>query len=753
VTRLTHARLISQGRHTIFITTKARTWAISGDRSGPNQIDKHNATTYGYDDAGRQVTETDPNSHTTTTSYNADGSVASITDALSGVVHFGYDAAGQQTSLTDARGKTSTMTCDALVDVLSQTDPLHRTTTNQYDLLGTLTQTTDARGVVTGFVYDAAGNQTSETYPGGGSVSWAYDALGRRSSMTDVTGTTSWGYDAANRVTSVAAPQGGVSYSYNPDGSRASMTLPGGKTVSYSYDGDGRLSGVSDWLSRTISLSYTVDGLEAGITRPDGVVTTNSYDAAGRLTGISHTGPGNTSLRHFTYTLDAAGNRTAVVSDAGTESYTLDAVNRITNVTYPQGDTASYSYDANGNRLTKTTTQGGTATYAYDDADQLLSDGTNSYSYDQNGNLLGAGSGVLSWDYANRLATAQVGSTTARATPMMGTGRAPARRSTGSPPPTSGTVVRGCRWSPQTGRPVTSPTSPAACWAKAGGRAGFCGPAKGGDSWARGKWAWRFPDRPSHGGSGRGQARGSRRRDACRRDRRRRGRVRGDAVLDVLGVLAPELARRFILRASCLRAGQLVTLPDRVHRVANRIRWARRRRPRCRHANRPAGCRRRPGDHDHRLRRCRPVRRLQRRLLQRLPASGSLRREEVGEEGARSHARDEPDDQRQARPAPLRRDRAAQAGCAGARREFGSPRAGAFGEFVRRLPLHELARALAGPRCQVAGAVDGALDQVAEVNAGVRGEIKQRVGEPGLRQRLQGPLNPRARRLEQTGRA
>jgi RHS repeat-associated protein len=39
--------------------------------------------------------------------------------------------------------------------------------------------------------------------------------------------------------------------------------------------------------------------------------------------------------------------------------------------------------------------------------------GTQSYSYDQNGNLLGAGSSVFSWDYANRLATAQVGSTTA----------------------------------------------------------------------------------------------------------------------------------------------------------------------------------------------------------------------------------------------------------------------------------------------------------------------------------------------------
>jgi RHS repeat-associated protein len=118
-----------------------------------------------------------------------------------------------------------------------------------------------------------------------------------------------------------------------------------------------------------------------------------SDDGDARLSGVSHARPGNTGPRHVTYA--------------------LDALNRLTNVSYPQGDTASYSYDPNGNRLTKTTTQGGTATYTYDDADQLLSEGTTSYSYDQNGNLLGAGSSVLSWDYANRLATAQVGSTTA----------------------------------------------------------------------------------------------------------------------------------------------------------------------------------------------------------------------------------------------------------------------------------------------------------------------------------------------------
>jgi hypothetical protein len=50
---------------------------------------------------------------------------------------------------------------------------------------------------------------------------------------------------------------------------------------------------------------------------------------ARRLTNISHDEPGG-NLLFTNYTLDANGNRTAMASNAGTESYTLDALNRLT---------------------------------------------------------------------------------------------------------------------------------------------------------------------------------------------------------------------------------------------------------------------------------------------------------------------------------------------------------------------------------------------------------------------------------------
>ena len=208
-------------------------------------------------------------------------------------------------------------------------------------------------------------------------------------------------------MTGIATPQGTVNYTYNDADQRATMTLPGSRSLSYNYDASGRLANLTDWVSGSINYSFDADGNLTGLNRSSGVNSTLGYDNAGRLTNISHDGPGG-NLLFTNYTLDANGNRTAVTSNSGNESYTLDALNRLTNVSYPNGDAAAYSYDANGNRLTQTF-NGVTTNYSYDDAGQLLSDGATAYSYDANGNLTNAGADSYSWDWANRLTGASVG--------------------------------------------------------------------------------------------------------------------------------------------------------------------------------------------------------------------------------------------------------------------------------------------------------------------------------------------------------
>ena len=260
------------------------------------------------------------------------------------------------------------------------------------------------------YSYNTLSRVTAVTYPTGVN-SYSYDTLGRLASVTDPTGTTSYAFDALSRITGITTPQGTVGYTYNDANQRTSMSLPGSRSVSYNYDTTGRLTSLTDWTSGAINYSFDADGQLTDLSHSNGVTSAYGYDAAGRLTTISHDGSGG-NLLFTNYTLDANGNRVAMASNAGTESYTLDALNRLTNATYPNGDTAAYSYDANGNRLSQTFNSV-TTNYSYDDAGQLLSDGTTTYGYDANGNLTSAGADTYTWDWANRMTDATVGGNSA----------------------------------------------------------------------------------------------------------------------------------------------------------------------------------------------------------------------------------------------------------------------------------------------------------------------------------------------------
>jgi len=229
--------------------------------------------------------------------------------------------------------------------------------------------------------------------------------------MTDPTGQTSYTYDSPGRVTAVSSPRGQITYAYDSAGRRASMTLPGNRTVTYDYNARGLLSSLTDWQGRVTSFDYDSDGNRTKITRPNGVESTYAYDSAGRVTSITHT-KGATTLASFAYTYDDAGRRTSVTTPEGTESYTYDELGRLTQVSYPGGPTVSYTYDAAGNRRTETR-GGDTTNYDYDAAGQLVTVGSKSYTYDANGNLTQAGSDSFSWDYHNRLTQASVGTHTA----------------------------------------------------------------------------------------------------------------------------------------------------------------------------------------------------------------------------------------------------------------------------------------------------------------------------------------------------
>ena len=364
---------------------------------------------YGYDDAGQLTSMTDPLGHVTTYAYDAAGRQTKTVDALGGTATVAFDADGEQTSVVNPRGDSTRQAYDTLGNVASQTNPAGGVTTNTYDMVGELTKSIDSRGVTVTYAYDLDGRRVSEGIPGG-TITTSYDNASRQTSVVDPTGTTIYSYDAGSQVTSVAAPQGALTYTYDGAGNRATMTMPSGKTVTYGYDAANQLTQLKDWLGKTTTLTYDANGSLASVTRPNGVVSTYAYDAAEQLVALNHDGPSG-AITHDVYTYDADGNRASFASAAGKEQYTFDALNRLTQATYPNGDIEAFTYDAAGNQTSKTF-DGATTNFSYNAAGQLTSAGSTSYAYDAAGNVANAGTSSYTWDYANRLTSATVGSNT-----------------------------------------------------------------------------------------------------------------------------------------------------------------------------------------------------------------------------------------------------------------------------------------------------------------------------------------------------
>ena len=224
--------------------------------------------------------------------------------------------------------------------------------------------------------------------------------------MADATGTTTYTYDSADRLTGVTAPgTGTVGYTYDAAGERTALTYPSGHQVQFAYTGRGQLQSVTDWNAKQTAYSYDSAGRLTGIASPNGVAGTLGYDNADRLTSLAYA-KGGTSLESIAYTLDAAGNRTAMTDSTGATSYGYDALGRLTGASYPNGDSVAYAYDAVGNR-TGLTVNGATTTSAFDAADRLTQAGGTSYTYDANGNQLTKAAGGITttytYDLLNRL--------------------------------------------------------------------------------------------------------------------------------------------------------------------------------------------------------------------------------------------------------------------------------------------------------------------------------------------------------------
>jgi YD repeat-containing protein len=133
----------------------------------------------------------------------------------------------------------------------------HVTTYNRYDKNGRLLKMTDANGTVTDMTYHPRGWLLSRT------VTASSASAGER-----------------------------TSYDYEPTGKLSKLTLPDGSTITYSYDGAQRLTGMIDSLGN--SVAYTLDAMgnrtKEEVKDPGGTLARNiarAYDALNRLQSVT----------------------------------------------------------------------------------------------------------------------------------------------------------------------------------------------------------------------------------------------------------------------------------------------------------------------------------------------------------------------------------------------------------------------------------------------------------------------------------
>lgn len=337
---------------------------------------------YAYDPSTMGVTSVkDPDSHTTTNTYDANGNL---------LTH------------TDARGRQTTYTYNAFDEVLTETDPLRVTTTYTYDAHGNLTSssrplTGTSQTATTTYAYDPArpGDLIQVTDPDGRNWKYAYDSNGDRVQTVDPLGNTATaGYDPLGRVTSSVSPNGNVAganptqhtsaYTYDPFGDLTTVADPLGHKTSYTYDGDRNLTSLTDPDGNLTHYGYDSHNELTTVTRADGSIERSGYDATGNLTSQT----------------DGLGNAT---------TYTYDPLNRRSKVTDPLQVATNYGYDGAGNLTTVTDPQGHTTTYGYDAANELdsvtYSDGAtpnvSAISYDADGErtAMTDGTGTSTWTY------------------------------------------------------------------------------------------------------------------------------------------------------------------------------------------------------------------------------------------------------------------------------------------------------------------------------------------------------------------
>ncbi len=365
--------------------------------------------------------------------------------------YYGYSNALRSTSVTNPDGQLTSYTYDSNGNMTQKTDPLNQVTNYTYDSHNRVKSyeppqtTAETDPVETFYLYDSNENlQCSVTITNQSSPSAPSNCTGltnpsvlkpatiytygngtiNANGTVGSSGTNGgWPGDVVEteKVNYSGDPENVTTYTYDGYGDVLSKTVDvstGNETTSYQYNTNtGTLSctvsanGYSSIASPVCNSTsyitkYTYNDLnqtEATLS-PTGGLVLNAYDTGGRMTSVQSDSDATSTTPDDTGCKDSDSGDTSGGSE-GTTSYSYDSFGEVLSVTSPcfpvngtaqsSGQVTSKTYDQNGNLLTVTDANSAETSYTYDSLNRVATetqpDGlTTTYKYDPAGNTLAA---------------------------------------------------------------------------------------------------------------------------------------------------------------------------------------------------------------------------------------------------------------------------------------------------------------------------------------------------------------------------
>jgi len=335
-------------------------------RERPMRVDYSDGTEidFGFDPGGRMTRATSAQSDFSYT-YDADDELTAVSNGLTGeTIRYDYDDRGQRSTMTDPDGVVTRYTYDerALLTTINRGGRDEAQFT--YDPAGQLTQRVDGSGIITEYHYTGADHldliqarksDGSTLFRQGFERDGNYNVTRMEQELTlpDASHQTNilhYIYDDLDRLvheerraaddTTILSRR---DYDYDPSGNRT-RRVQDGVTTAYEYNSANQLLSETTG-SRVITYTYDADGNLLTEQTMDGQPLSYSYDHENRLIGIS--GPGVNA----SYILAPDGKRLAKTVNGVMTTYVYDGLNVITESRSDQTTKYLFGRDADENLL------------------------------------------------------------------------------------------------------------------------------------------------------------------------------------------------------------------------------------------------------------------------------------------------------------------------------------------------------------------------------------------------------------------